>query len=83
MTAISILKTRPLKIPREEAIEVATAGLTFKLAYDAGQDAGNRSMYKNKRTVWNEDDWSCALKATNLLLNLFDPIRYSIQKDEK
>jgi len=36
---------------------------TYKLAYAAGRDAGNRSMRQGDRTKWNEDDWAAA-KAT-------------------
>ena len=42
--------------------------LTEALARAAGMDAGNESMRKNGRTVWNEDDYNAASALTNKLL---------------
>ena len=33
------------------------------LAYAAGHDAGNRSMWAAERPRWNRDDWNAALAA--------------------
>jgi len=33
------------------------------LAYAAGQDAGNRSMWAAERPRWNADDWKAACEA--------------------
>jgi hypothetical protein len=34
--------------------------VTYRLAMAAGQDAGNRSMRRHGRTVWNVEDWNAA-----------------------
>jgi hypothetical protein len=33
---------------------------TYRIAYAAGTDAGNRSMRRNGRTTWNEQDRAAA-----------------------
>ncbi len=40
----------------------------FKLLRAAAQDAGNKNMRKNKRPVWNEDDYNFAANTLQCLL---------------
>lgn len=47
-----------------------TIELTYEVAMAAGQDAGNRSMHRGQRAVWNERDWNAAAAATAKLLNV-------------
>ncbi len=39
-------------------------------AVNAGLDAGNRSMKKGKRLVWDIEDWNAACKEADRLLLL-------------
>ena len=34
--------------------------MTYRIAHSIGNDAANRQMQKNGRTVWSEDDYNLA-----------------------
>jgi hypothetical protein len=42
--------------------------MTYALAMAAGQDAANRVMRAEGRTVWNEDDYAIAAELTDKIL---------------
>jgi len=46
--------------------------LTREIAQAVGMDAGNASMRKAGRKVWNEDDYNVAARTTNELLDIID-----------
>lgn len=46
--------------------------LTPKLAHVAGTDAGNASMRKAGRKIWNADDYNAASRVENELLDVID-----------
>lgn len=41
--------------------------LTYDLAMAAGRDAANRSMRRNGRTTWNQEDYQAAVQTFALL----------------
>jgi hypothetical protein len=46
--------------------------MTNALARAIGMDAGNASMRKAGRSVWNEDDFNAASEATQAALGLVE-----------
>lgn len=46
-----------------------TITATYKIAHAAGQDAGNASMRKAKRSAWNAADWNVASETMIRIIN--------------
>ncbi len=46
---------------------------TIGTARAVGTDAGNRSMRKAGRTVWNADDYVAAVQAMDEIVGLIEP----------
>ncbi len=46
--------------------------LTYEIARTAGHDAGNRSMRKAGRTMWNIDDYNTAARETGRLIDIIE-----------
>lgn len=44
----------------------------YQIARAAGTDAGNRSMKKASRKVWNQDDYNVAANEMNRILDTVD-----------
>jgi len=55
--------------------------LDRKTAHCAGQDAGNRSMRKAGRKVWNEDDYNAAARETNRIIDIIEGVHIDMGFD--
>ena len=50
-----------------------------KVAHAAAQDAGNRNMQENGRTIWNQDDYYKASREYNRLYPAEEPFLRNTQ----
>lgn len=53
---------------RGRADDMPNMTLTRQMAYDAGRDAGNRSMRHAGRSAWSEADWNVAAEEHERLI---------------